>query len=369
MKITAVKSLVVYGPRKQVFGARYQTALGGWDHSEHGLVFIETDEGLTGIGEISNAFKRRGRLLCREVDQLLAPALVGEDPFRIAFLLTRMETALDGSEVAKAGLEMALYDIVGKALGTPVYNLLGGRVRDRIQLSYSIPWGPPHKMAEFAAELKAKGFRTVKVKVGRDARTDVEAVRRVREAVGPETRVRVDANMAWRTPKDAIRTIRAMEPFNPELVEQPLPPRELDGLAFIRANVGVPIMVDESVFTPRDAMEVIRRGAADIVNVYVTESGGLLNASRTFAMCEAAGIPCMIGSMPEFGIGTAAQIHLGVAMTNLGPDSDTCGVLYHAEDLLTEPLRIEDGFAYPPEGPGLGITVDMGVVKRWQRQP
>ena len=99
-------------------------------------------------------------------------------------------------------------------------------------------------------------------------------------------------------------------------------------------------------------MEVIRRGAADIANVYVTEAGGLLNASAIFAMCEAAGMPCMIGSMPEFGIGTAAQIHLGVAMTNLGPDSDTCGVLYHQEDLLKKPLRIEDGFSYPPEGPG-----------------
>jgi muconate cycloisomerase len=369
MKITAVRTVVVYGPRKRAFGGRYQTALGGWDHSEHGLVFIETDEGLTGIGEISNAFKRRGRLLCREVDQLLAPALVGEDPFRIAYLLTKMEAALDGSEVAKAGLEMALYDIVGKALHTPVHNLLGGRVRDRIQLSYSIPWGPPDQMAEFAAELAGKGFRTVKVKVGRDMETDVEAVRRVRGAVGAGTRVRIDANMAWRTPKEAIRIIRALEAFDPELVEQPLPPRELDGLAFVRANVDVPIMVDESVFTPRDAMEVIRREAADVVNVYVTESGGLLNASRTFAMCEAAGIPCMIGSMPEFGVGTAAQIHLGVAMTNLGPDSDTCGVLYHAEDLLTEPLRIEDGFAYPPSGPGLGVALDMDVVERWQAQP
>jgi muconate cycloisomerase len=135
----------------------------------------------------------------------------------------------------------------------------------------------------------------------------------------------------------------------------------------VRRAIGVPLMADESIRTPRDAMEVIRRGAADIANVYVTEAGGLLNASRIFALGEAAGMPCMIGSMPEFGIGTAAQIHLGVAMTNLGPDSDTCGVLYHAEDLLTRPLRIEGGFAYPPDGPGLGVEVDMAVVERWRR--
>jgi L-alanine-DL-glutamate epimerase-like enolase superfamily enzyme len=114
-------------------------------------------------------------------------------------------------------------------------------------------------------------------------------------------------------------------------------------------------------------MEVIRRGAADIANVYVTEAGGLLKAMRIFALCEEAGMPCMIGSMPEFGIGTAAQIHLGVAMTNLGPDSDACGVLYHEEDLLTPALRIENGFSYPPEGPGLGVTIDQAVFERWQR--
>jgi len=158
-----------------------------------------------------------------------------------------------------------------------------------------------------------------------------------------------------------------MEPYNLELVEQPLAAHDLDGMAEVRRSIGIPLMADESVRNPRSAMEVIRRGAADIANIYVTEAGGLLNASHMFAMFEAAGIPCMIGSMPEFGIGTAAQIHLGVAMTNLGPDSDTCGVLYHEEDLLTTPLRIEHGFSYAPEGPGLGVEIDMDVLERWHR--
>jgi L-alanine-DL-glutamate epimerase-like enolase superfamily enzyme len=366
MKITAVRSLVVLGPRRAVYGKVYQSALGASAVSEHGLVFVETDDGITGLGEISSVFKRRGKLLCREVEQLLGPALVGEDPFRIASLVQKMDRVLDGSEVAKAGLEMALFDIVGKALQTPVYTLLGGQVRDRVPLSFSIPFGEPAEMARFATELVAQGYRTVKIKVGMEARRDLEAVRQVREAVGSEVNLRVDANMAWRTPKEAIGMIRAMEPYRLQLVEQPLHPRDLDGLAFVRQHVSVPIMADESVWGPRDAMDVIRKGAADIVNVYVSESGGLLNASRTFAMCEAAGIPCMIGSMPEFGLGTAACIHLGVAMTNLGLDSDTCGVLYHAEDLLTEPLRIEAAFAYPPTGPGLGVELNMEVVERWR---
>ena len=192
-------------------------------------------------------------------------------------------------------------------------------MRERIPLSYSVPFGEPKAMAEYALERVGEGHRTIKVKVGNDPARDVEAVARVREAIGPDVRLRVDANMAWPTAKEAIRLIRAMEPWDLELVEQPLPPRELDAMAEVRRAIGVPLMADESVRTPRDAMEVIRRGAADIANVYVTEAGGLLNASRIFTLCEAAGMPCMIGSMPEFGIGTAAQIHLGVAMTNLGP--------------------------------------------------
>jgi muconate cycloisomerase len=277
-----------------------------------------------------------------------------------------MDQALDGAEPAKAGLEMALFDIVGKALGTPVYNLLGGKVRERIPLSYSIPWGGSAEMAAYAKDRVAEGHRTVKVKVGRDAATDIATVKAVREAVGPDIKVRVDANMGWRSAKEAIHIITGMLPWSPELIEQPLPWREIDAMAEIRRAVPVPIMADESVWTPRDAIDVIRRGAADIVNVYVSEAGGLRAASRIFAMCEAALIPCMIGSMPEFGIGTAAHIHLGVAMTNLGPDSDACGVLYHAEDLLTEPLRIEGGFAYAPEAPGLGVTLDRAVLERWR---
>src|SRR5262249_40613081 len=286
------------------------------------------------------------RLLAHDVETSLGPAVMGEDPFRIAHLVQKMDRALDGVEEAKAGIEMALWDIVGKALKTPGYNLLGGRGRERLPPSYSVPFGEPKAMADYARERVREGHRTIKVKVGNDPATDVEAVQRVREAIGPEIRLRVDANMAWSTAKEAIRLIRAMEPWNLELIEQPLPPHELEAMAEVRRAIGVPLMADESVRTPRDAMEGIRRRAADIANAYVTEAGGLLNASRIFTLCEAASMPCMIGSMPEFGIGTAAQIHLGVAMTNLGPDSDTCGVLYHAEDLLTRPLRIEGGYAY-----------------------
>lgn len=365
MRIDGIETMVVFAPRRLVHGRVPTTALGTDSHSEHGLVFVHTDVGITGVGEIASVFSRRGGVLCRDVDEILAPCLTGEDPFRITYLLTKMDAVLHGSEPAKAGLEMALFDIVGKALDTPVYNLIGGMVRERIPLSFSIPFGTPQEMAAYGAERAREGFRTVKVKVGQSHEADVEAVRLVREAVGPAHRVRVDANMAWRTAKQAARTIRAMAPYDPELIEQPVPARELETLAEIRRRVDVPIMVDESVWTPRDAIEVIRRDAADVVNVYVVESGGILNAKRTIDLCETAGIPCLIGSMPELGIGTAAQMHLGVAVSNLAYDSDCCGSRYFAADLLTEPLDIEGGYARPPTGPGLGVEVDMDVVRGW----
>lgn len=367
MRITGVKAIVVWGPRRMAYGGSYRTALGTSAVSEHAIVFVETDVGITGIGEASSVFRRRGNLLARDIDAAIAPAVIGEDPTRIRRLAGRIEASIDGAEEAKAAVEMALWDITGKHLSVPVYALLGGKVRDRVPLSYSVPFGEPDQMAAFAAERVRAGHRTIKVKIGNGHARDIAAVAAVRAAIGPDVRLRVDANMALPTAKDAIRLVAAIDQYDIELVEQPLAPRALSAMAEVRRGIVPPLMADESIRTPGDAMDVIRHGAADIANVYVSEAGGLLAASKIFTLCEAAGLPCMIGSMPEFGIGTAAQIHLGVAMTNLGPDSDTCGSLYHAEDLLVSPLRIEDGFAYPPEGPGLGVEIDMSVLERWRR--
>ena len=368
MKITYVRCVPVLCPRRRHYGGITTTALGSAAFSDYTIVFVETDAGITGLGEVASVFKRRGKLLQYDLENVLAPAVIGEDPFRISWLVQKMDHALDGDEEAKAGIEMALWDILGKALDAPVYNLLGGKVRERIPLSYSIPFGAPKDMADLAREKVKAGHRTIKVKVGSDdSARDIAAVEAIRGSIGPDVKLRVDGNMGWQTAKQAVKVIHAMEEYDLELVEQPLPAHDLDGMAEVRRAIGVPLMADESIRNPRSAMQVIRRGAADMANVYVTEAGGILNAVKIFAMCEAAGMPCMIGSMPEFGIGTAAQIHLGVAMTNLGPDSDTCGVLYHEEDLLMKPLRIEDGFSYAPAGPGLGIEIDMKILESWRK--
>ena len=171
-----------------------------------------------------------------------------------------------------------------------MYTLLGGKMRERIPLSYSVPHGEPEQMAEFALERAGEGFRTIKVKTGQGLERDAEAVRRVRETIGSAHRVRVDANMAMGSAKEAIRLVERIMDFDPEMLEQPMPAHDLHAMAEIRRSVSLPIMADESVGPPHTAMDVIRREAADVLNVYVVESGGIQNAARIFTLAEQAGL-------------------------------------------------------------------------------
>ena len=369
MKIIDVRYSVVYASRRRIFGRPVVTGLGTSLCSEYAFVEILTDEGVTGVGEMASVFERTGGALAMELGGTLTNLLVDKDPFQIAVINNALREAIPGCEPAMAGIDMALYDIVGKVLETPVYNLLGGLSRPRIPLSYSIPYGTPDEAAQFATECVADGFKTVKIKVGQSHERDVECVRRVREAVGPEVIVRVDANMALADVDAAVKFIRAIERYEPELVEQPLAPDKLREIASIRQAIDVPIMVDESIWSPASTLAVIRADAADVANIYVMESGGLTSARSNFQLAQAAGMQCMIGSMPELGVGTAAQIHLGAAMPNLDLASDCCGTLYHDEHFLTQALEIDAGFAYPSPTPGLGVTLDHDMIDRHRERP
>ena len=362
MKITGITATPIRVPRAGTF----TSSLGRSAYTENAVVEIETDGGITGIGEICSIWDRKGRGQAEDINDLLAEVLVGRDPFRIAEIHAVMDALLHRSYPAKAGVDMALYDIVGKALDTPVYNLLGGMVRDRVLLSHSLSMGEPEQVARQAADLVKKGYKTVKVKIGMDQRADLATVEAVRKRIGDDIVLRVDANMGWPTPKEAVRNIKALEPFHLELVEQPLHFSDLEGLRHVREHVDTPIMADESVWVPGDAIACIRAGAVDIFNVYLAEAGGIYPAAQIFAIAEAARLPCIIGSMPELGIGTSAQAHLAFAMRNLGYGSDVNGVVYHADDIIHETLRIEDGYILPPPGPGLGVSLNPDKVEAYR---
>jgi L-alanine-DL-glutamate epimerase-like enolase superfamily enzyme len=349
--------------------APLKSALGTSIMGSFGIVEVETDGGITGLGEISMIWNGDGEALCPTVNEVLAPPLIGLNAFDINRAHQIMDHAVQFSRAAnpaKAAIDMALYDIAGKALGTPVFNLLGGRVRETAPLSMSIMVAPIEEMVAQARAAMERGFAGVKVKVGTDPVHDIESVVSIRSALGPKAVIRVDANMGWHSTREALTQLEALAHFNIHSIEQPLPADRIEDLAWLRQRSPMPIMVDESVWGTDDAARVIRAGAADIINVYVSEAGGLRNAARIFAMAESAGIACTIGSMPELGIGTAAEMHLAVAMTELLGPADVCGVLYNKETLIEEMLPIQNGHAGAPDRPGLGVTLDRPRLRALQ---
>jgi muconate cycloisomerase len=362
MRVSAVEAIPVVVRKDRPFSS----SLGTFDAAKAGILRVQTDEGVEGVGEIAMLWHGGGSALCHDVNARMASALVGEDPLNIVHLHCRLEELCQfgyHTNPVRAAFDMAFYDILGKALETPVYSLLGGKARDRIELSMSVHMAPHDEMLAQTAEFLKAGFHTIKVKVGVDRDADLKIVRDIRDRFGEGLNIRADANMGWHDPKEALDMIRRLNESRILSVEQPLPPQNVEGLAFIRAHSPVPVMVDESVWSPDDAWRVVQAGAADIINVYVAETGGMYPSLKIFHLAELAGIECAIGSMPEFGFGTAAQAHLGVTVPVLRHPSDVAGVLYQSDDLICSPLRIENGYAYPPEGPGLGVEPDWEKIE------
>ncbi len=364
MKIRSIEAIPVRAPRTKPMVAAVGLPL---VVSDFGIVRLRTEDGLEGLGEISMNGGRTGAIQCDDVNRLIAPALTGADARDIRGLVMAMDRALDGSEPAKAGVEMALFDVLGKSLGIPVYQLLGGKVRERVAVCWGLGFGPPEVSAEEAARYVADGFCTIKIKVGRPGTgLDVRMIDTVRRRLGDAVQLKVDANTAYSSPMQAVQEIRRMEEYRLQLVEQPLKGDQLDGMAYVRAHISTPVLADESMWRWQDAYAIARSGAADVLNVYVSEAGGLLAAAKAFAIGEAAGLPALIGSQCELGIGTAAMAHLAVAMPNLAYESDITGQLRYPVDIICERLDYAHGSIRPPDAPGLGVTIDEEILQRWR---
>jgi muconate cycloisomerase len=268
----------------------------------------------------------------------------------------------------KAAVEMALWDIAGKAAGLPVYQLLGGKVRDRVRIklvlwAYEIP--AVRKLAEL---LLGWGVSCLKVKVGLDPESDVARVKAVREFAGPDMAMTIDANTGW-TLSQAKQSLRRLADTNLVLAEQPIPAGDPAALAELRRETPFPIMADESVFTLQDAWLLTTHRAADILSVYPGKHGGIAATAEVVAVAKAAGLRCAIGSNLELGVGTAAMLHVAAAFPEIDSDSypaDTIGPFYHESDLITNPLDLGPPYAHIPTGPGLGVELDEAQLKRWR---
>jgi muconate cycloisomerase len=365
-KITAVEAIPV-----AVTGVRpFRISEGETKRHVSVLLRLKTDrEGLEGNAEIVSAPPGKPEEIADEimgaVTNYAAPALVGVAAADRRLAMARVNAALKGRVWTKAGVNNALYDLEAKALGQPVSALLGGRVTGEIPVAGAvIGIMAPGAMAEEAARQAKAGVNAVKIKIGETVAADIDRVRAVREAIPASLQLRVDANDHYRA-SDAIRLIRAIERYGVEHVEQPLPRGDLMGMAEVRRAVGVPLMTDDSVATPEDAIAVIRLGAADRVKVKVTKHG-LDGAQLLIALLEAAGISCVLGHVFQMGLARLAEAQLAACAGNvrLPHEMGSLRPMGVATDIITDELEPTPGHLRLPKGPGLGATIDWAAVEK-----
>jgi L-alanine-DL-glutamate epimerase-like enolase superfamily enzyme len=263
---------------------------------------------------------------------------------------------------------MALWDIAGKAEGLPLYEVLGGKVREFVPTKWSVSGVEPEKAADIARWAVTQGFKAMKVKVGIEPDGDVARVKAVREAIGPDIKLGVDANGGWPLPV-AIETIKRLCEYGIYFAEQPVAPEQSPQLAEVRRAVPVPVIADESVFTLQDARLLAALSAADIFSIYVGKSGGITESMKIAHFAARENLKCMVGSNLELGVGSAAMVHFAIASRGIAAEEFPCDIIgpfFYEDDIVREPLPIKPGEARANDKPGLGVELDEEKVERYR---
>jgi muconate cycloisomerase len=344
------------------------SSLGEHVAGQYVLVRLTDNAGRVGLGEASVTSVWSGETQAGTIAlirQELTPLILGADPCDTEWISRRLDRAVYGNSFAKAAVEMALLDLQGQVLGVPVYMLLGGHDTEAqakgIRLKFVVGAVEPDLAAQRARRMVERGWRAIKVKVGRHPhpRADVDRLRAVREAIGPDIWLSVDANGGY-TVEQAVWVSPRLEQLDVVLFEQPTRRGDHVGMAEVRHRSGIPIMADESVFTPHDALEVIRHQAADVLSLYPGKHGGIRPTQQIAKLAEAAGVPCTIGSNLEREVATAAMAHVTVCTANIQCErfpGDLIGPVYYEQPLSKEPLRYQADRLWVPDKPGLGVSV------------
>ena len=337
------------------------------------IIELRLANGVIGIGEAATLGGPRWSEESVEgikatIDTYLAPAIIGQPAGHFAAAGARMDAAAKRNNAAKAAVETALFDAVGQTLGLPAAQLLGGIVRDRVPVLWTLASGDPaQEIDEAERKLAARLHDTFKVKIGaQGADADLARLGRLATALQGRARLIVDANQAW-DEATAIRCMPALAEMGVILVEQPLPAWDLAGMARVRARSAIPLMADECVFSAHEMLAVAHAAAADVVSLKLVKHGGLLGLHKVAAVAEAAGMGLYGGCLLESSVGAAAHLHAFAGLRTLEWGCEHFGPQILVEDLVTEPLRFEEFHIHLPTGPGIGVSLDHDKLRHFAR--
>jgi len=360
VKITAIRIGEISVPLRTPFKTAVRTAYS----VEDVIVEVHTDSGIIGFGEAPPTGLITGDTKGAIIGALrehIIPSIVGMDLDSIEEVLVKLNGCVLHNTSAKAAVDMAVYDAWGQMLAAPLYKLLGGYRRE-VLTDITISVNSPDEMVRDAVTAVSRGFDVLKIKVGKQTNLDVLRLTSIREAVGQDVLLRVDANQGW-TAKEAVRILTQIENagLDIELVEQPVPAYDIDGLKYVTDHVSIPVMADEAVFSPSDALTILNRRAADIINIKLMKTGGLYNAMKICDIAEINGVECMIGSMLEAKVSVNAAVHLAAARSVI-TKADLDGPALCSEDPVEGGSVFTENVITVCEDPGLGVRKVNGVT-------
>jgi o-succinylbenzoate synthase len=345
----------------------FTIATGTMDYAQNIFIRLHVDDGFYGVGECS-AFPMivgETQATCFEMAKEFAAIWKGKDASAIGERLDELDNYAAFNTTAKSAFDMALYDLAAKKAGQPLYRLLGGNKKE-METDLTIGIGKAEEMAQTAIAFKRRGVRIIKVKLGKNAKQDVERVERIRAAVGEEMILRIDANQGW-DPEMAAFALEQMGPFHIQFCEQPMHHRHDHELPALRKHSPIPLMADESIFDHHDAKRLILAGACDYVNIKLAKSGGIMEAGRINEVCREYNIPCMMGGMLESRIALTAFAHFALAQdTIIFYDLDTC-LLGQLTDPVSGGLQYRGYFLDLPETPGIGADADNYFLEKCEK--
>jgi len=359
LKITSIRIGEISVPLRTPF----KTALRTVTSVEDIIIEIHTDTGNVGFGEAPPTGVITGDTkgsIIGAIRDHIAKAIVGMDLENFEEIHLKLDKSIIKNTSAKAAVDIALYDLYGQLYNAPVYKLLGG-YRKEIITDITISVNDPEEMAKDSLDAINRGFNTLKIKVGKDALLDIERMKMIRKAIGYDVKLRIDANQGW-TAKEAVKTLRRMEDegLDIELVEQPVIAHDVEGLKFVTDNVSIPVLADESVFSPLDALNILQKRAADLINIKLMKTGGIHNALKICSAAEMYGVECMIGCMLEAKVSVNAAVHLAAAKSII-TRIDLDGPVLCSEDPIDGGSVFDEFRITLNDEPGFGIKKVNGI--------